>query len=88
MKPALLLLAFSVCFANAAQKPNIVFILADDLGWADTTLYGHTTYYHTPNLERLAKRGIFRVYVPAQKQPVEIDWIKLNTAGKTKRWDF
>jgi len=43
--------------AHAAQ-PNIVFILADDLGWADTTLYGHTSFYRTPNLERLAKRGM------------------------------
>jgi arylsulfatase A-like enzyme len=42
----------------AAEKPNIVFILADDLGWADTTLYGHTKFYQTPNLERLAKRGM------------------------------
>jgi arylsulfatase A-like enzyme len=39
-------------------KPNIVFILADDLDWADTTLYGHTRYYKTPNLQRLAKRGM------------------------------
>ncbi len=39
-------------------KPNIVFILADDLGWADTTLYGKTKLYKTPNLERLAKRGV------------------------------
>lgn len=46
--------------ANAAHadRPNIIFILADDLGWADTTLYGHTSYYKTPNLERLAKRGM------------------------------
>jgi arylsulfatase A-like enzyme len=41
-----------------AARPNIVFILADDLGWADTTLYGHTSLYRTPNLERLAKRGM------------------------------
>ncbi|GIW89847.1 MAG: hypothetical protein KatS3mg109_0279 [Pirellulaceae bacterium] len=39
-------------------KPNVVFILADDLGWADTTLYGHTRFYETPNIERLAKRGM------------------------------
>ena len=39
-------------------RPNVVFILADDLGWADTTLYGHTKFYKTPNLERLAKRGM------------------------------
>ncbi len=41
-----------------SAPPNIVFILADDLGWSDTTLYGHTTFYRTPNLERLAKRGM------------------------------
>lgn len=43
---------------EAAEKPNILFILADDLGWADTTLYGHTAFHETPNLERLAERGM------------------------------
>lgn len=42
----------------ATPKTNIIFILADDLGWADTTLYGKTKLYQTPNLERLAKRGV------------------------------
>jgi len=32
--------------------------MADDLGWADTTLYGHTRLYRTPNIERLARRGM------------------------------
>lgn len=40
------------------QAMNVIFILADDLGWADTTLYGHTRLYRTPNLERLAARGM------------------------------
>ena len=45
--------------ADADRKPtNVIFILADDLGWADTTLYGHTRLYETPNLERLAERGM------------------------------
>ena len=44
--------------APQSTKPNVVFILADDLGWADTTLYGHTKFYRTPNMERLAKRGM------------------------------
>jgi arylsulfatase A-like enzyme len=39
-------------------KLNVLFILADDLGWSDTTLYGKTKYYRTPNVERLAKRGM------------------------------
>lgn len=39
-------------------SPNVVFILADDLGWSDTTLFGTTQLYKTPNIERLAKRGM------------------------------
>lgn len=64
MKPFILLLAailfypVPVLHAGPSVKPNIVFILADDLGWSDTSLYGHTTYYKTPNLERLARRGM------------------------------
>lgn len=43
---------------ESSQRPNVVFILADDLGWSDTTLYGTTTFYETPNIERLAQRGL------------------------------
>ena len=48
----------SVLPGIAAEKPNVIFILADDLGWSDTTLYGETKLYETPNLERLAARGM------------------------------
>ncbi|MEM1441059.1 MAG: sulfatase [Verrucomicrobiota bacterium] len=66
MKRLLLILLSTASSLFAAEKPNIVFILADDLGWADTTLYGHTTLYETPNLERLAARGMTftRAYTP------------------------
>ncbi len=40
------------------RKANVIVILADDLGWSDTTLYGNTKFYKTPNLDRLAKRGM------------------------------
>ena len=46
-----------VCPAVAAERPNIILILADDLGWADTDLDG-PGYYETPNLRRLAKEGL------------------------------
>ena len=49
---------FLLLSVSEAKPKNVVFILADDLGWADTTLYGHTSLYETPNLERLAKRGM------------------------------
>ena len=37
--------------------PNIVFILADDLGWADLGVYGATDF-KTPHLDRLAAQGV------------------------------
>ncbi|MEW4486439.1 DUF5722 domain-containing protein [Thalassoglobus sp. JC818] len=43
---------------TAERQPNVVFILADDLGWSDTTLYGTTKLYKTPNIQRLAARGM------------------------------
>jgi len=44
--------------AEKKQKPNIIFIIADDLGYGDTQLYGATKLYETPNLLRFAERGI------------------------------
>ncbi len=39
------------------SRPNVVFIMADDLGWADITPYG-STFHETPNLKRLAERSV------------------------------
>ena len=44
--------------AAPARPPNLVFILADDLGWSDTTLNRPNAFYETPNLQRLAARGM------------------------------
>jgi arylsulfatase A-like enzyme len=44
--------------ANAARKrPNIVLILADDLGWSDLGCYG-ADLHETPHLDRLAQQGV------------------------------
>ncbi|MFG0333013.1 MAG: sulfatase [Maioricimonas sp. JB049] len=52
------LLLFAIPPAAAAeQKPNIVFILIDDLGWSDIGCYGNT-FVETPHIDRLAKQGV------------------------------
>lgn len=53
-----LILLLTVASAAAEPPKNVVLILADDLGWADTTLYGKTSLYETPNIQRLAARGM------------------------------
>ncbi len=41
----------------AADRPNVVFILADDLGWTDLGCQG-SGYYKTPHIDRLASEGV------------------------------
>ncbi len=52
----LLLLAAGVC-AQPQPRPNIVLVLADDLGWKDVGYQG-SDFYETPNIDRLAKAGM------------------------------
>lgn len=55
---AFCLIAFtSFCFAETDPRPNIVLIMADDLGWKDLHCYGNEKL-DTPNLDRLAKQGL------------------------------
>src|SRR3954470_18290508 len=51
------LLAFKTEGAPTEPKPNIIFILADDLGYGDIGPYG-STKNRTPNLDRMAKEGM------------------------------
>ncbi len=41
----------------APQQPNVIVILIDDMGWADSSTYG-SKYYQTPNLTRMAEEGM------------------------------
>ena len=60
--PALIVLlsVLSSCGNKDSGIPNIVLIVADDLGWKDVGFMG-SSYYETPNLDRLAGEGmVFR----------------------------
>ena len=50
-----LLLAHRTSFAQS-EKPNIVFILIDDMGWRDLGCYG-SSFYESPNIDQLAQEG-------------------------------
>lgn len=43
--------------AAESRQPNIIFVLADDLGYTDVACYG-SKYYETPNIDRLAAEGV------------------------------
>lgn len=58
MRLFLLLLTVGVAVTAAAERPpNIVLIVADDLGWTDTSVYG-SEYYETPHIDALARQGM------------------------------
>ncbi len=87
--------------AGNAAKPNIVFILADDLGWRDLGCYG-SERHRTPNLDRLAQQGMrfTQAYSPAPicsaaraailtgKSParLQFEFVTKNEPGK-QSWD-
>src|SRR6476619_2213690 len=60
MKTIVTCLSFALALAvaaSAADRPNIIYILADDLGWTDLGCQG-SKYYETPNIDKLAADGL------------------------------
>lgn len=85
---------------QASGKPNILFILIDDLGCCDLTGFG-STFYETPNLDRLAEQGVVfenayascpvcsptRASIMSGKYPARVgvtQWIGGKSEGKLK----
>lgn len=80
------------------KRPNIIFILIDDMGWKDLGCYG-SEFYETPNIDRLAEEGMLftdayaacpvcsptRASILSGKYPARVgvtDWIGAHTKGK------
>ena len=53
----LLLMLLSSSNKESLDKPNIILIVADDLGWSDLSYMG-SEYYETPNIDKLSKSGM------------------------------
>ena len=53
----LLLMLLPSCNNESLDKPNIILIVADDLGWSDLSYMG-SEYYETPNIDKLSKSGM------------------------------
>ncbi|WP_166830644.1 sulfatase family protein [Thalassoroseus pseudoceratinae] len=51
-------LVIGVNSVSAVERPNIVYILADDLGFGDVSCYNPDSKIDTPNIDRLAKEGV------------------------------
>ncbi len=69
--PLLGLLCFSPEIAPAAEQPNIIIYMVDDLGWNHisvnaATMGTHGSQYRTPNLEKLASEGLSFTHAYAQ----------------------
>lgn len=93
---AIAVLALVVLVAAPAQarpdRPNVVLLVVDDLGWSDSTCYGND-YHETPNIDALARAGVrftdayaaspvcspTRAALMTGRDPVRVgitDWIK------------
>ena len=47
------------CAVQAAEKPNVLIIFPDDVGWQNISLYGQGTMgYETPNIDRIGAEGV------------------------------
>lgn len=54
---AILLVSLVTASVRAANTPNFVFFLVDDMGWIDPACYGNG-FHETPNIDRLATQGM------------------------------
>ncbi|MBO0322272.1 arylsulfatase [Muricauda sp. CAU 1633] len=53
------LLSVGVALAQSKDRPNILIIFPDDVGWSNVSAYGHGVMgYTTPNIDRIAEQGV------------------------------
>ncbi len=86
----------TLAFGQDARKPNIIFMLIDDMGWLDSTVgYGEEDYpynlrHNTPNMKKLAERGtIFtNAYACPLSSPTRTSLMSGMNAAHTRITNF
>lgn len=81
---ALIVFAFLGGQAVAAEKPNIVVVFIDDLGWSDLSCFGGQT--QTPNIDRLATEGIRFTNFYVNAPICSPSRVALTTGQYPQRW--
>jgi len=81
---SLLLLLFALCPSLFAAQPNILHILADDMGWNALSCYGNKDL-QTPHLDRLAAQGMrfTQAYADAQCSPTRAAFLSGQYGART-----
>src|SRR6476646_5724046 len=89
-----LILFGSLAFAASPKSPNIVILLADDLGWTDlavngTSLGNGSKYHQTPQLDRLARQGMTfsSMYVQQNCTPTRAALMSGEYAPRTRMFN-
>ena len=60
---------FTLALMAAAKKPNVIVIMADDLGYGDLGCYGaKPKNLKTPNIDKLAAGGVSFINITVQRQ--------------------
>jgi uncharacterized sulfatase len=80
-------LFWSCALENIKQKPNVILVFIDDMGWADFSCFGNTDA-QTPNMDKLASEGIIfeQFYVNA---PIcSPSRVAISTGQYPQRWNI
>lgn len=81
------LLALSALASEAARRPNIIFILMDDMSWGALSCYGNR-HVATPHLDRLASEGMrfTDAYVTPQCTPTRATLLTGQSTARHRMW--
>ena len=83
----LLILIMSCSIEKDRQKPNIILVFIDDMGWADFSCFGNTDA-QTPNIDRLASEGISFEQFYVNSPICSPSRVAISTGTYPQRWNI